>query len=181
MLSLPDRHPIYLVMDAFDECPDTSGISLPRERVLQLVKEHVEFPLSDLHVCVMSRPEVDIQNVLEPLASLQFSFHNHSRQKRDLLDYVNSIVYSQLTSTSFMSNCKPEHKNLVIKTLSERVDGCKCIPSRPQYLLNFLNSASGSISQGTPLSRRSTPSPRCKYHSGCRRLPSADSIAFGGS
>jgi hypothetical protein len=37
MLILPDQPPIYLIMDALDECPTTSGIPSDRERVLQLV------------------------------------------------------------------------------------------------------------------------------------------------
>ncbi|KAI0275754.1 hypothetical protein BGY98DRAFT_1178154 [Russula aff. rugulosa BPL654] len=32
MLSLPDQHPIYLIMDALDESPISSGIPSPRER-----------------------------------------------------------------------------------------------------------------------------------------------------
>jgi len=34
MLSLPDQRPIYLVIDAVDECPNSTGIPSPRERVL---------------------------------------------------------------------------------------------------------------------------------------------------
>src|SRR5712675_2614590 len=46
MLTLPDQLPIYLIMDALDECPDTSGIPSPRERVLQLVNELIGLRLS---------------------------------------------------------------------------------------------------------------------------------------
>jgi hypothetical protein len=70
MLTLPDQHPIYLILDALDECFNISGIPSPRDQVLQLVKELVDLRLPNLHICVTSRPEVDIQDVLEPLTSL---------------------------------------------------------------------------------------------------------------
>jgi hypothetical protein len=59
MLTLPDQHPVYIIIDALDECPDTSGMPSPREQVLDLLKDLVELSSSNLHLCVMSRPEVD--------------------------------------------------------------------------------------------------------------------------
>ncbi|KAI0268521.1 hypothetical protein BGY98DRAFT_1101489 [Russula aff. rugulosa BPL654] len=61
MVLLPDQRPIYLIIDALDESPDTSGISSPREMVLQLLKQLVDFSLPNLHICVTSRPEIDIR------------------------------------------------------------------------------------------------------------------------
>jgi len=119
MFSLPDRRPIYLVMDALDECTDTSGIPSPRERVLQLVKELVELPNSKLHICVTSRPAIDIRHVLGPLTSFQLSLHDQSGQKQDIVDCVKSVVYSD----SIMKGWKTEDKDLVIETLSERAEG----------------------------------------------------------
>ena len=69
MLTLPDQHPTYLIMDALDECSNTSEIPTPRKRVLQPVKELVDLHISNPHICVTSRPEVDIRDVLEPLTS----------------------------------------------------------------------------------------------------------------
>jgi hypothetical protein len=60
MLTLPDQGPVYLIMDALDECPDTSDIPSAREQVLDLVKDLVGLQLPNLHLCVTSRPEVDI-------------------------------------------------------------------------------------------------------------------------
>jgi hypothetical protein len=34
MLTIPDQQPVYLIIDALDECPDTSGLPSPREQVL---------------------------------------------------------------------------------------------------------------------------------------------------
>ena len=121
MVTLPDQPRIYLIIDALDESPNTSGISSPREMVLQLVKELVDLSLPNLHICVTSRPEFDIRNVLEPLTSRRVSLHDESGQKQDIEDYVRSVVYSD--SQQIMKRWKMEDKELVIKTLSERADG----------------------------------------------------------
>jgi hypothetical protein len=121
MLTLPDQRPTYLIIDALDESPNTSGIPSPRETVLQLVKELVELRPSDLHICVTSRPEVDIGDVLEPLTSRPVSLHDQTGQNRDIEDYVKSFVYSD--SEKIMRNWRTEEKELVIKVLTERADG----------------------------------------------------------
>jgi hypothetical protein len=121
MVTLPDQPPIYLIIDALDESPNTSGITSPRDMVLQLAKELVELSLPNLHICVTSRPEIDIRNVLEPLTSRRVSLHDQSGQKQDIEDYVRSVVYSD--SQQIMKRWKIEDKELVIKTLSERADG----------------------------------------------------------
>jgi NACHT domain len=121
MVVLPNQRPIYLIIDALDESPDTSGISSPREMVLQLLKELVDFSLPDLHICVTSRPEIDIRNVLEPLTSRRVSLHDQTGQRQDIADYVRSVVYSD--SQQIMRRWRTEDKELVIKTLSERADG----------------------------------------------------------
>jgi hypothetical protein len=121
MLALPDQHPTYLIIDALDESPNTSGISSHRETVLQLLKELVNLSLTNLHICVTSRPEIDIRNVLEPLTSRRVSLHDQSGQKDDVADYVRSVVYSE--SQQIMKRWRTEDKELVIKTLSERADG----------------------------------------------------------
>jgi hypothetical protein len=121
MLLLPDQRPIHLIIDALDESPNTSGIPSPRERVLELVKELVELGLSHLHICVTSRPEIDIQDVLSPLTSLRVSLHDQTGQKKDIVEYVKSVVYSN--SEPIMKRWKTEHKELVVEVLSERADG----------------------------------------------------------
>jgi len=121
MVKLPDQLPIYLIIDALDESPDTSGTLSPREMVLQLVKELVDLSLLNLHICVTSRPEFDIRNVLEPLTARRVSLHDQSGQKQDIEDYVRSVVYSD--SQQIMKRWKTEDKELVIRTLSERADG----------------------------------------------------------
>ena len=121
MVTLPDQPPTFLIVDALDECSNTSGISSPREMVLQLLKELVDFSLRNLRICVTSRPEFDIRNVLEPLTSRRVSLHDQSGQQQDIADYVRSVVYSDLQQ--IMKRWRKEDKELVIKTLSERADG----------------------------------------------------------
>ena len=121
MLTLPDQLPIYLIMDALDESPNTSGIPSARERVLQLLKELVDLHLPSLHICVTSRPEADIQKGIVPLTSLRVSLHDQSGQKEDIADYVRSVVYSN--SEAIIRRWKMEDKDLVIEVLSERADG----------------------------------------------------------
>ena len=121
MVALPGQRPIYLIIDALDESPNTSGISSPREMVLQLLRELLDLSLRNLHICVTSRPEFDIRNELEPLTSRQVSLHDQSGQQQDIADYVRSVVYSD--SQQIMKRWRKEDKELVINTLSERADG----------------------------------------------------------
>ena len=60
MLRLPDQGLIYLIVDALDESPISSGIPSPREKVLRFLKDLVDLSLPNLHICVTSRPEIDI-------------------------------------------------------------------------------------------------------------------------
>jgi hypothetical protein len=119
MLALPDQNPVYIIIDALDECPNTTGMPSPREQVLGLLKELVELSLPNLHLCVTSRPEIDIRYALEPLTTRRVSLHEQSGQKNDIIDYVRSVVYSD----SRMRRWRDEDKNLVIETLSEKADG----------------------------------------------------------
>ncbi|KAF8493423.1 hypothetical protein F5888DRAFT_1908675 [Russula emetica] len=121
MLTIRDRHPIYLIMDALDECPDTSEVPSPRNRILQLLKELADLQIPNLHICVTSRPEFDIRDFLGPLTSRQVSLHDQSGQKQDIADYVRSVVYSD--SEPIMRRWRKEDKEFVIETLSERADG----------------------------------------------------------
>ena len=119
MVSLPIPGPIYLILDALDECPNNSGLPTPREEVLDLINDLINLSLPKLHVCVTSRPEIDIQTVLEPLTFLRVSLHNQTGQKEDIVDYVRSAVHSDKK----MGRWREDDRKLVIETLSERADG----------------------------------------------------------
>ena len=121
MLTLPGQPPIFLILDALDECPNSSGIPSPRSEVLQLVKELVDLNLRELHICTTSRPEVDIRAVLEPLVFRSVSLHDEDGQQTDIADYVRNVVNS--SPSAAMRRWRSEDKNLVIETLTERADG----------------------------------------------------------
>ena len=112
---------IFVILDALDECPDSSGFPSPRNEVLQLVKELVNLRLRGLYICATSRPEVDIRAVLEPLAFRSVSLHDESGQKADIVDYVRSAVNS--SPSTAMRRWREDDKTLVIETLTERADG----------------------------------------------------------
>ena len=119
MLGLPGLPPIYIVIDALDECPETSGAPSPRELVLDLIVDLVESPLSNLRICVMSRPEADIQEVLGPMVSYSVSLHDEDGQKQDIADYINSTVQSDRK----MRKWRAEDRQLVVDALTQRADG----------------------------------------------------------
>ena len=121
MLSNPFiyQHPIYIVMDALDECPNTYGTPSPREQVLELVKDLVNLHLPNLHICVTSRPEADIRATLESLTSFHISLHDQTGQEEDIIDYVTFVVYSDVN----MQIWRDEDKKLVIETLCRKADG----------------------------------------------------------
>ena len=94
MLTIPDQPPIYIILDALDECPNSYGVPSPRWQVLTLIKQMMDLRLPHLHICVTSRPEFDIRTTLGRLALRSVSLHDQSGQKQDIIDYVNSVVFS---------------------------------------------------------------------------------------
>jgi hypothetical protein len=119
MLSLPGQGPIYIIVDALDECPDVSGTPSTREEVLEFVQELVDLKLSNLHLCAASRPEIDIRKTLEPLEPLQISLHDEIGQKEDIVKYIRSVVHSDRKMRGWRDN----DKELVVEVLSEKSDG----------------------------------------------------------
>ena len=123
-LTLSNDRPTYIIMDALDECPNNFGMPSPREVVLDFVKDLVELSLPHLHICVTSRPEIDISTALEPLTTLRVSLHDETGQKKDIVQYVNSVVRSDVR----MGTWREEDRKLVTETLSEKADGM-CVSS----------------------------------------------------
>jgi hypothetical protein len=81
----------------------------------------VNVQLSNIHIYVTSRPEIDIRDILEPITSSRMSLHDQSGQKADIADYIRSVVYSD--SEPIMRRWKREDRDCVIEALSERADG----------------------------------------------------------
>ncbi|KAH9041212.1 hypothetical protein EDB85DRAFT_1832260, partial [Lactarius pseudohatsudake] len=121
MLALPGHGPIYIILDALDECPNTSGIPPARRQVLDLINDLVGLQLLNLHICITSRPENDIRAALEPLTFHPVSIHEQSGQKKDIEDYIRSVVYAG--SDTAMRRWRDKDKELVIETLTDKADG----------------------------------------------------------
>ena len=119
ILSLPGQAPVYLVIDALDECPNTSSLSSPRLEVLLLFENLVNSQLPNLRICVTSRPEIDIKPILEPLTFRSVSLHDEWGQKEDIENYIKSVVNTNRN----MRRWTPEHRRLVTDILTERADG----------------------------------------------------------
>jgi hypothetical protein len=82
---------------AVNECPNISkvlGAPLLRQEVLDIVKELVELRLPNLHVCITSRPEIDIQNAVKKLTRLRVSLHGQDGQKGDFGTYDHKPIQS---------------------------------------------------------------------------------------
>ena len=119
MLTLKAQGPTYIIMDALDECPTTSTIPSPREEVLEFVDEIVNLHLPNVHICVTSRPEHDIQAVLKHLTEQVVSLHDETGQQQDIADYVASFVRTDRN----VRRWREEDKDLVVEMLSEKADG----------------------------------------------------------
>jgi hypothetical protein len=120
MLRLPLQPMIFIIVDAVDECPNSSGFpNVAREQVLDLLEELLKLNFPDLRICVTSRPEADIRDVLEPLASHHMSLHDENGQKNGIIDYINSIFETDRK----MRKWRSEEKQLVIGILSAKADG----------------------------------------------------------
>jgi len=119
VLSLPGQAPVYLIVDALDECPNTSAISSSRLEVLTLLENLVNSQLPNLRICVTSRPEADIKPILEPLTFRSVSLHDEPGQKDDIENYIKSVVNTNRN----MRRWRSEHRQLVIDVLMGRADG----------------------------------------------------------
>ncbi|KAH9966534.1 hypothetical protein BC827DRAFT_1152961 [Russula dissimulans] len=84
MPAIPDQTPIYIVIDALDECTNSTDTPSPREKVLSLVEWLVESHCSNLRLSVTSRTEADIEAIPQPLASHKISLHSEAGQKKDI-------------------------------------------------------------------------------------------------
>jgi hypothetical protein len=119
MFTLEAQEPTYIIMDALDGCPITSSIPSPRDELLEFVVGLVNLRLPNLHICVTSRLENDIQAVLEHLTPHPVTLHDESGQQQDIANYVTSFVHSNAS----MRRWREADKDLVIKILLEKADG----------------------------------------------------------
>ena len=119
ILKLPGQAPIFLVMDALDECSNTSPIPSNREKALALLEKFINWQLPNLRICVTSRPEVDIKVVLGPLAFRSISLHDERGQIEDIENYIKSIVEKDPRNRMWTA----QDKQMVIDVLTRNADG----------------------------------------------------------
>jgi hypothetical protein len=119
LLEVPGQAPVYLIIDALDECPNTSAMPSPREKVLTLMVQLMKSRLNNLRICITSRPETDIKVVLGPLAYHSVSIHDESGQMDDIEDYIRSVVNTDPRNRRW----KAADKQLVIDVLTAHADG----------------------------------------------------------
>ena len=120
ILTLPDQRPIYLIMDALDESPNTSGIPSARERALHFLKSWSTLAFR-IFTCFASRPEIDTRSVIEPLISLQVTFHDQTGQKEEYCRLCQ--VYHLLEFGANHKEMEGKTKDFVTNALAERGDG----------------------------------------------------------
>jgi hypothetical protein len=119
MLKLPRQAPVYFIMDALDECPITSSLPSPRDKVLMFVEELIDSQLPNLRICVTSRPEADIKAVLDPWTFRFISLHDECGQREDIENYIKSVV----NTDRMMRRWNAADKQLVIEVLTNKAHG----------------------------------------------------------
>jgi hypothetical protein len=119
MLTVPGQPAMYIIIDALDECPNISGLPTAREQVLKFLEHVVKLNLPSVHICVSSRADIDIRNILVPLAPFRISLHDQAGQKADISSYIKAVVYSD----QWMRRWREGDRQLVIDTLTNRADG----------------------------------------------------------
>jgi hypothetical protein len=119
ILKLPRQAPVYLILDALDECPIGSHFPSPRYKVLMLVRELMTSQFPNIRICVTSRPEADVRVVLEPLSFRSISVHDESGHREDIASYIKSVVNKDPKMKAWSAG----DKELVINVLTHKVDG----------------------------------------------------------
>ena len=119
MVKIPGQTNVYIIIDALDECPNTSDLASPRDKVLDLVKDLVDLRVPRLRICVTSRPEADIEPVLSPLSFHSISLHCERGQIQDITEYIRTVVDTHHEFRRW--NAKD--KELVIAVITKKADG----------------------------------------------------------
>jgi hypothetical protein len=119
LLRVPGQAPVYLILDALDECSNTSAFPSPREGVLKLLEELIDPQFPHLRICVTSRLEADIQRVLDPLTLHSISLHDEGGHRDDIDNYIKHVV----DTDPMMQRWKVDDKEWAIKVLMDHADG----------------------------------------------------------
>jgi hypothetical protein len=118
ILKHPRQHPVYMIVDALDECSNPPVRLTPRKEVLHLFEELVD-SVPNLHICVTSRPETDIEVVINRLTSYTISLHDETGQ----IDDINHFITSFVNNDEGMKRWPRGVKEHVIDVLIRRAGG----------------------------------------------------------
>jgi hypothetical protein len=77
----------YLILDAIDECPASSGM---RDQLCEILVEVGKWPIPKLQIIATSRPAVDIEKILSKLTKLSVVPIQSSAVDEDIRLYVKS-------------------------------------------------------------------------------------------
>jgi len=119
ILKLPGQPPVFLIVDALDECANTSPMPSYREKALKLLEKLIDSRLPNLHICVTSRPEPDIKVVLGPLTFRSISLQDEKGQMEDIENYIKSVVEEDPRNRRWTT----QDKQMVIEVLTLNADG----------------------------------------------------------
>jgi hypothetical protein len=119
ILQLSGQAPVYLIVDALDECPITLSVPSPREEVILIVEQLIDLQIPNLRICITSRPETDIKAILGPLTFCSISLHDEVGQMEDIENYIRSFVHTD----RMMRRWNAADKRLVIDALTTKADG----------------------------------------------------------
>ncbi|EMD34291.1 hypothetical protein CERSUDRAFT_125476 [Gelatoporia subvermispora B] len=111
-------HYLYIIIDALDECP-SAGLRSHRKDVLDLIQTIIGWRCRNVHMCVTSRPELDIREALDVLSPRSVSLHAEDGQADEISAYVRSVI----ESGPVYQRWKVQDKKLAIERLSEKANG----------------------------------------------------------
>jgi hypothetical protein len=99
MLKESVQLPVYVIVDALDECPNNNATPSARKKVLDFMTDLIKSEYPNLHLCITSRPEQDIQTALDPLTSTspRVSLHEECGQREDIKNYIRYFVQTNDT------------------------------------------------------------------------------------
>jgi len=119
ILKLPGQAPIFLILDALDECSNASPMPSHREKALVLLEKLIDWQLPNLRLCVTSRPEVDIKVVLGPLTFRSISLQDERGQMEDIENYIKLVVEKDPRNRRWTG----KDKQMVIDVLTRNAGG----------------------------------------------------------
>ncbi|KAI0272333.1 hypothetical protein BC834DRAFT_840668 [Gloeopeniophorella convolvens] len=117
MLVQPDDAK-YIIVDALDEMP-AHGASSDRGKTLELMSWLIGLRLPGLRLCVISRPEDDIGQVLTSLASHRVALDEEREHREDIARLIRSTVKTNKKMQKWGDSIKEE----AIEALSRKADG----------------------------------------------------------